>query len=186
MWERYIPACALCLLVASSYSAVNGQSLRPDLEKVSRTIESYIHRTRPGWNHETVPPATPPGQQPSPVVVIHFWTSEKCLTAEVIIDGASSGKQPVSCHIKLAIDQSSSASAARTRLSDFVQQEPSASPVQVGDKGYVWRGSDVVFIKDKFTFWLSGVLDLRVGDFTKNREFLEKLAKELADNVGTP
>jgi hypothetical protein len=67
------------------------------------------------------------------------------------------------------------------RLSNFVLNERSASPVQVGDKGYVWRGSEVVFIKGKFTFWLGGILELRVGDFTNSREFMEKLAKEIAD-----
>jgi len=39
----------------------------------------------------------------------------------------------------------------------------------------------VVFIKGKFTFWLSGGLDLRVGDFTNNSEFIMKLAKEIAE-----
>jgi len=183
MCQKYIPTYILCLLLASASSPLAGQSLASDLDKVSKSVENYLRQMRPEWNHETVPPATPPGSQPSPDVVIHFWSSEKCLTAEVIIDGVSSGKHPVSCRVKLAIDQSSSASAARTRLSNFVLDERSASPISVGDKGYIWRGSEVVFIKGKFTFWLGGGLNLRVGDFTNNREFMEKLAKEIADAV---
>ena len=176
----------LCLLLASAASPLVGQSLAPDLEKVSKGVENSFRQKRPEWRHETVPPATPPGSQPSPDVVIHFWSSEKCLTAEVIIDGVSSGTQPVSCRVKLAIDQSPSASAARARLSDFALHERSASPVAVGDKGYFWRGTELVFVKGKFTFWLGGGLDLRVGDFTNNREFMEKLAKEIADAVPAP
>ena len=183
---KYILACVLLLLPASA-SPLAGQSpshdLNPELSGVGKGIENYLRQKRPEWRHETVPPATPPGSRPSPDVVIHFWSSEKCLTAEVIIDGVSAGKHPVPCRIKLAIDRSESAAAARARLGDFVLSEPSASPVTVGDKGYVWRGSEVVFVKGKFTFWLGGNLELRVGGFTNIREFIEKLAKEIADAV---
>lgn len=87
------------------------------------------------------------------------------------------------CRVKLAIYQGPSASEARTGLSNFVLGERSASAISVGDKGYVWGGSNLVFIKGKFTFWLSGGLDVRVGDFSYNAEFMEKLAKEIADAV---
>lgn len=183
MRQKYIPAYLLCLLLASEASTLAGQSLARDLDKVSKSVENSFRQKRPEWKHETVPPATPPGSQPSPDVVIHFWSSEKCLTAEVIIDGVSSGKHPVSCRIKLAIDQSESAAAARTRLNNFVLDESSASSISLGDKGYVWRGSEVVFVKGKFTFWLGGDVRLRVGDFTNSREFMKKLAKEIADAV---
>jgi hypothetical protein len=56
-------------------------------------------------------------------------------------------------------------------------------PLPVGDKGYVWNGSNVVFIKGRFTFWLSGGFDLRAGDFTIDNEFKEKFAKEIAAAV---
>jgi hypothetical protein len=170
---------ALLLSVTSSNAA--GQSLRPDLEKVSRAVETYFEKNRLDWRHETALPPTPPGGQPSPDVAIHFWSSEKCVTAELVIDGVNVGKHPVSCRIKLAIDQSPSASDARARLTNFVRDERSASPISAGDKGYIWRGGDVVFVKGKFTFWLSGGLDLRVGDFTSNPDFMVKLAKEIAD-----
>lgn len=173
----------MCFLLASAASPLAGQSPATDLDKVSRSVENSFRQKRPEWKHKTVLPATPPGSQPSPDVVIHFWSSEKCLTAEVVIDGVSAGKHPVSCRIKLAIDQSESAAAARTRLNDFVLNEGSASSMSVGDKGYVWRGSEVVFVRGKFTFWLGGEVQLRVGDFTNNREFMEKLAKEIADAV---
>ncbi|HEV7906415.1 MAG TPA: hypothetical protein VGO96_21435 [Pyrinomonadaceae bacterium] len=183
MSQKYIQAYLLCLLLASAASPLAGQALAPDLDRVSKSVENSFRQKRPEWKHETVPPATPPGSQPSPDVVIHFWSSEKCLTAEVVIDGVSAGKHPVSCRVKLAIDQSASALAARTRLDEFVLNERSASPLSVGDKGYIWRGSEVVFVKGKFTFWLVGDLQLRVGDFTNNREFMEKLAREIAEAV---
>lgn len=183
MYQKYISACVLSFVFASASAPLAGQSLAPDLDKVSKSVEHNFRQKRSEWKHETVPPAMPPGSQPSPDVVIHFWSSEKCLTAEVIIDEVSLGKHPVSCRVKLAIDQSPSAAAARERLSNFVLNERSASAIPVGDKGYLWRGSDVVFIKGKFTFWLGGGLNLRVGDFTNSREFMEKLAKEIADAV---
>jgi hypothetical protein len=68
-------------------------------------------------------------------------------------------------------------------LIQFARNEPSATPIAVGDKGYFWHGTDLIFIKGKFTFWLNGSLQLRVGDFTNNKEFTEKLAKEIADSV---
>ena len=155
--------------------------LRPDLEKVSKAVETYVQKHKPDWHHENALPPTPPGSQPSPDVVIHFWSSERCVVAELIIDGVNTGKHPVSCRIKLAIDQSKSPSAARERLANFVREERSATVISVGDKAYVWNRGDIVFIKDKFTFWLSGGLDLRVGDFTNNASFMEKLAKQIAD-----
>ncbi|MBA3711278.1 MAG: hypothetical protein H0W76_02380 [Pyrinomonadaceae bacterium] len=183
MFLNYIQACMLCLFLAGAACPIAGQSVDPDLARVSQNVENYFRQQRPGWKHESVPPVTPPGSQPSPYVVIHFWSSEKCLIAEVTIDDVSSGKQPVSCRVKLAIDQSPSAAEARTRLGNFVLEQRGARPVSVGDKGYAWGGSEVVFVKGKFTFWLGGGLDLRVGDFTNNGEFMGKLAKEIADAV---
>ena len=180
MVQKYLQICVAWLLLVSICSPIAGQSLSPDLDKVSKSVEDYFRQRRPEWKHKTIPPG-PVGTPPSPSVVVHLWSSEKCLTAEVIIDGASSGKHPVSCHIKLAIDRSESELAARTRLSNFVMNERSANPITVGDKGYIWGGTELVFVKGKFTFWLGGGLDLRVGDFTNNREFINKLAKEIAD-----
>ena len=182
MNQKHIPYL-LCLLLVCASSPLAGQSLEPELDKVGKSVEGYFRQKRPGWEHSTAPPATPPGSQPSPNVAIHFWSSEQCLTAEVIIDGVSSGKQAVPCRIKLAIYYSPSASEARTGLSNFIFREQSARAVPVGDKGYVWGGSNLVFVKSKFTFWLGGGLDMRVGDFTYNGEFMERLAKEIADAV---
>lgn len=174
----------LLLLSITIFGNAQQQTLWPDLEKVSKAVEAYMQKNKPDWRHETALPPTPQGSPPSPAVAIHFWSSEKCATAELLIDGVNVGKHPVSCRIKVAIDQSTSASAARERLANFVREEPSASPVAVGEKGYIWRGGDVVFVKGKFTFWCSGGLDLRVGDFTNNSEFVLKLAKEIA--TGAP
>jgi hypothetical protein len=177
----------LCLVLAGLASPHAGQSVAAtaDLEQVSGRVESYMREKRPGWKHERVSPATPPGGQPSRDVVVHFWSSEKCLTAGLSLDGVSYGTQPVPCTFKLAIDQTPSATEARTRLSDFVlnQRDADPKPCEAGDKCYVWNGSHVVFVKGRFTFWLSGGVDLRVGDFTVNRMFAEKLAKDIAGAV---
>ena len=176
----------VCLLVVAACVDVAGQSLRPELEKVSKAVEAYMQKHKPDWSHKTSLPPTPSGSQPSRDVAIHFWSSEKCAVAELVIDGVNTGKHPVSCHIKLAIDQSESAFAARKRLADFVLEERSATVISVGDKAYVWNRGHIVFIKDKFTFWLSGGLDLRVGDFTNNAAFMEKLAQHIAEAVPDP
>lgn len=181
MHRKLLTICLMPLLLSVTIAHGGQQVLWPDLERVSKAVETYLQKNKPDWRHETALPPTPPGRPPSPSVVIHFWTSEKCVTAELIIDGVNVGKHPVSCHIKLAIDQSDSAFAARERLARFASEEPGASAISVGEKGYTWRGGDVVFIKGKFTFWLSGGLDLRVGDFTNNSEFILKLAKEIAN-----
>jgi hypothetical protein len=175
----------LCLLLAGIVVPIAGQTPPTDLDQVSRLVENYFSEKKVGWKHETTPPATPPGSAPSRNVVIHFWSSETCLTAELKIDGVSYGAQPVPCRIKLAIDQSPTAAEARARLSDFArdQIDYSLAPVEIGDKGYVWKGSNIVFIKGRFTFWLSGGVDLRVGDFGVNREFIERLAKEIERSV---
>ena len=177
----YRTLLTFCLVTLAACVDVAGQSLRPELEKVSRAVEAYVKEHKPDWSHKTALPPTPPGSQPSPDVAIHFWSSERCVVAELIIDGVNTGKHPVSCRIKLAIDQSESAFAARERLADFVREERSATAKSLGDKAYVWNRGDIVFIKDKFTFWLSGGLDLRVGDFTNNAAFMEKLAQQIAD-----
>lgn len=180
MYRRLL---TICLLAVAACVDLAAQSLRPDLEKVSKAVESHIQKHKPNWLHETALPPTPPGSQPSPDVAIHFWSSEKCVVAELILDGVNTGKHPVSCRIKLAIDQSTSPFAARKRLADFVRDERSARVISIGDKAYVWSHGDIVFIKGKFTFWLSGGLDLRVGDFTNNPAFIEKWAHEIADAV---
>ena len=180
MLRRLLTACFFVLVVVTNSA---GQSLRPELEKVSKAVEAYLQTHKPGWRHQMATPPTPAGSQPSPDVAIHFWSSEKCVEAEVIIDGVNTGMHPVSCRIKLAIDQSESSAAARERLAKFVRDERSATVIPIGDKAYVWNHGDIVFIKDKFTFWLGGGLDLRVGDFTNNAAFMETLAKQIAEAV---
>lgn len=182
MIQKYLRHCIAGLLLMIGSLPVAAQSLSPDLTKVNKSLEDHFRQKRPEWKHETVPPG-PLGTPPSPQVVVHFWSSEKCLTAEVIIDGENSGAHPVSCRIKIVIYEAESESVARVRLSDFVMSENSANPIAVGDKGYVWRGSELVFVKGKFTFWIGGSLSLRVGDYTGYREFMNRLAKEVADAV---
>lgn len=174
-----------CLLLVGIVAPAAGQAIPTDLDQVSKRVENYFSEKKAGWKHETAPPATPPGSTPSRDVVIHFWSSESCLTAELTLDGVSYGAKPVPCRIKLAIDQSPTATEARARLSNFARNQYGGNlmPVEMGDKGYVWNGSNIVFIKGRFTFWLDGGVDLRVGDFAINREFIERLAKEIEQSV---
>ena len=178
MYRRLL---TICLLAIAACVNLAGQSLRPDLEKVSSAVVAYVQKHKPDWHHKTALPPTPSGSQPSPDVAIHFWSSERCAVAELIIDGVNTGKHPVSCRIKLAIDQSESPFAARERLANFAREERGATAISVGEKAYVWNRGDIVFIKGKFTFWLGGGLDLRVGDFTNNAAFIATLAKQIAD-----
>ena len=171
MYRRPLTIYLVAPVLLAAFAGSSGQSLQPDLDRVSRAVETYIQQTRSDWRHETAPPATPPGVRPSPDVAIHYWSSEKCMT--------DVGNHQISCRIKLAIDQSASPSVARDRLAEFSRRERTASAISVGDQGYTWRGG-IVFIKGKFTFSLSGRLDSRVGDFTNNAAFLETLAKQIA------
>ena len=180
MTQTFLSICLLVMMAATTYP-IAGQSLSPDLDQVTKNIEGYFRQKRPDWKYETVPPG-PLGTPPSPKVVVYFWSSEKCVTAEVFIDDESTGRQPVACRVKLAITESESPLIVQNNLSRFVMTERSATPVQVGDKGYLWHGTELVFIKDKFTFWLGG-LDLRIGNSANNDVFLKKLAKEIADAV---
>ena len=118
-------------------------------------------------------------------VIIHFWSWEKCLLADVRINGRDYGTKPVPCRIKLAITQAPSAIDAETRLRDsaFNSMDGDFVPIDVGDKAYLWQGSIVIFIKGRFTFTLSGGADLKVGDFSISREFIEKLAQDISTSV---
>ena len=179
MRQTLIPAVILFLTLSIYPRNLAAQIKASSLAEVSQQVEGYIQKSR-GWKHETALPPIPPGGQPSPDVSIHFWSSEKCLTASVRIEGKSYEDQAVPCRFKLAIDQTDSAMSARARLSNFVmnEREVKPTPFPLGDKGYVWGGS-IVFIKGRFTFWLSGSVDLRIGDFSIQREVMEKLARDI-------
>lgn len=179
----FIPLLILFVALTINPGDVAAQSNPVTLDQVSKQLEDYIQKSR-GWKHETALPPTPPGFPPSPDVSIHFWSSEKCLTATVHIDRRSYGEKPVPCRFKLAIDQSSSAMTARDRLSNFVRTSRDEMPTlfPIGDKGYKWRGS-IVFIKGRFTFWLNGTVDLNIGDFSIQSQFMESLAKDIAAQV---
>jgi hypothetical protein len=69
-------------------------------------------------------------------VIIHFWSWEKCLLADVRINGRDCGTKPVPCPIKLAITQAPSAIDAETRLRDsaFNSMDGDFVPIDVGDR----------------------------------------------------
>ena len=171
------------MLLGHAYTAA-AQSSPTTLNDTTQQVRNYIQKTR-DWKLSVVDPPTPPGSKPSPDVTINFWSSERCLTVELRVDGKDFGKQPVPCRIKLAIDQSQSAIDARNRLSEFLMSSRDSNPTSlpIGDKAYLWNGSHIVFLKGRFTFWLSGTVDFRVGDLLINRDFIEKLARDIASAV---
>lgn len=183
MQQKFISRLILFVALTIDPSNLAAQTTVVSLEQVSKQVEDYVQKSR-GWKHETALPPIPPGGQPSPDVSIHFWSAEKCASASLSVDRRSYGELPVPCRIKLAIDQSSSAMAARDRLSQFFRNtyEAKPTPFSLGDKGYVWGGG-IVFIKGRFTFWLSGRVDLNIGDFSIQREFMETLARDIAGAV---
>jgi hypothetical protein len=173
----------MSVLLGQAY-AVSAQSSSVTLNDISEQVRNYIQKTR-NWKHLTADPPTPPGTKPSTDVSINFWSSEHCLTVDLRVDGKDFGSQPVPCRIKLAIDQSPSEFDARNRLSRFVTDSRDTNPTSlpIGDKAYLWNGSHIVFLKGRFTFWLDGTVDLRVGDLLVNRDFIEKLARDIATAV---
>ena len=183
MQQKFILQLIVLVVFAISPCNLTAQTKVVSLEQVSEQVKQYVQESR-GWKHETALPPIPPGGQPSPDVSIHFWSSEKCASASLSVERRSYGELPVPCRIKLAIDQTSSAMAARDRLSQFVRNtyEAKPTPFSVGDKGYVWGGG-IVFIKGRFTFWLTGTVDLNIGDFSIQREFMETLARDIAGAV---
>jgi hypothetical protein len=189
MLSKSLPACLLLIGAASRLAAQTApaQTLAPELAQMSGRVESYIREKKPGWKHETTPPPTPPGYKPSPNVVVHFWSSDKCMTAELKVDGANYGARPVPCMIHLAIYQAASAAEALRSLDDSITHDRGErfEPFAVGDKGYLRNGNAVVFVKGRFTFWLDGRVELSVGRFSIDCDFIERMAKDISDSVGS-
>jgi hypothetical protein len=173
----------LSVLLAHAHT-VAAQSSSVTLNDISKQVRDYMQKTR-DWKHWLADPPTPPGSKPSTDVSINFWSSERCLNVELRVDRKDLGPQPVPCRIKLAIDQMPTEIEARDRLSRFLIDTRDSNPTSlpIGDKAYLWSGSHIVFLKGRFTFWLSGTVDLRVGDLVLNREFMEKLARDIATAV---
>ena len=160
------------------------QSSSVTLNDIAKQVRDYIQKTR-DWKHSLADPPTPPGSKPSTDVSINFWSSERCLNVEIRVDGKDLGTQPVPCRIKLAIDQSPSEFDARERLSRFLTDTRDTNPTSlpIADKAYLWNGSHIMFLEGRFTFWLSGTVDFRVGDLVINRDFMEKLARDIATAI---
>lgn len=173
----------LSVLLAQAYN-VAAQSSSVTLDDISKQVRDYVKKTR-DWKHWLADPPTPAGSKPSTDVSINFWSSERCLNVDLRVDGKALGTQPVPCRIKLAIDQMPSEIEARNRLSRFLLDTRDTNPTSlpIGDKAYLWNGSHIVFLKGRFTFWLSGTIDFRVGDLVINRDFMEKLARDIATAV---
>lgn len=152
-----------------------------DLDRVGERLVSFFKHWRPGWAHSTVEPAAAPGQQPSRNVAIHFWRSDNCLTVDAVVDGARRPELPVSCMVKVAAYQFPTAEAAREHLKGFVDIERSMRkpgalrPLALGDEGYGWGRSNVVFRKGRFSYWLSGSVGNSYGH---DQHELEKQATE--------
>lgn len=174
----------LVLLIPSPELAA--QTPTTELQQIVERVEAHMLRSRPTWKHETVPPPLPPGAPPSRDISIHFWSSDSCMQAEMKIDGVNYGVRPIPCRIKLTILEKPSVTELRESVREFLRSKSGADPkeVPIGEMGYLWSASDLVFTKGRYSFWINGVVTLRVGGFRIDREFTEGLAKEFAEAVG--
>ncbi len=74
-----------------------------------------------------------------------------------------------------------------THLGEFYEREHlrttpwKLAPLTLGDEGYLWGRSNVVFRKGKFTFWLSSVIGNSYGhdQFDMKKEATESFAKDV-------
>jgi hypothetical protein len=69
------------------------------------------------------------------------------------------------------IDESASATVADSRLSSFIHKQSGLSPISLGDRGYIFERTQIVFIKGKFMFYVRGGVDLAIGEFSINKDF---------------
>ena len=47
----------------------------------------------------------------------------------------------------------------------------------------IFEREQIVFIKGRYTFYVRGGVDLTIGEFSINKDFRKKMAKEIADLV---
>ena len=159
-----------------------------DLDRVGERLVSFFKQWRPGWEHGTVEPVAAPGQQPSRDVAIHFWRSDNCLIVDAVVEGARRPELPVYCTVKVAAYQFPTAEAAREHLKGFVESErqkktPGAlRPLALGDEGYGWKRSNVVFRKGRFSYWLSSSVGNSYGhdEFELQKQATESFAADAA------
>jgi hypothetical protein len=161
-----------------------------DLDSVGERLVSFFKKERPGWEHGTVEPGPlpAPGSQPNRDVAVHFWRSDKCLRVSAIIDGEKQEGLPVYCTVKVAVYQSPSAEAARAYLNGFAERERprktplTLRPLALGDEGYGWRTSNVVFRQGRFVYWLSSSVGNSYGrdQLELEKEATEAFAKDVA------
>ncbi|HEX8456422.1 MAG TPA: hypothetical protein VF656_03795 [Pyrinomonadaceae bacterium] len=162
-----------------------------DLERVGERLVRFFKEKRPGWEHSTVEPLAAPGQQPSRNVAIHFWRSDKCLIVDATIDGEQRKALPVYCKVKVAVYLFPTIDAARAHLDEFAQSQRTRKapwtlrPVALGDEGYGWGLSNVVFRKGRYSFWLDTVIGNSYGldQFALEREATEAFAADVSRAV---
>jgi hypothetical protein len=161
-----------------------------DLDGVGERLVSFFRKERPDWEHNTVEPGPlpAPGSQPNRNVAVHFWRSDKCLMVSAVIDGKMQEGLPVYCTVKVAVYQFPSAEAARAYLGGFAERERprkapwTLRPLALGDEGYGWRMSNVVFRRGRFVYWLDSSVGNSYGrdQFELEKEATEAFAKDVA------
>ncbi len=72
----------ICLLLFAGINAA-GQSLRPDLEKVSKAVERYLETNKPNWHH--LADTEPARLEDFPDEYCYFASEWKSNTGETII-----------------------------------------------------------------------------------------------------
>ena len=185
------PRLAPCLLLFCALLPLHGQTpAAAGLDDVGERLVSFFKKERPDWEHNTVEPGPipAPGSQPNRNVAVHYWRSDKCLKVSAVIDGENREGLPVACSLHAAIYQFPSAEAARAYLNGFAERErPRKTPwtlraLALGDEGYGWRRSNVVFRKGRFVYWLSSSVGNSYGrdQFELEKEATEAFARDVA------
>lgn len=182
---------AACLLLLGLLFPLQGQTpAGSDLDGIGERLVSFFKKERPDWEHNTVEPGPipAPGTQPNRNVAVHFWRSGKCLKVDAVVEGKVREALPVHCAVKVAISQFPSAEAARVYLNGFAERERprktpwTLRPIALGDEGYGWSMSNVVFRKGRFVYWLSGSVGNSYGrdEFELEKEATEAFARDVA------
>ena len=180
----------LCLLLTATFLPVNGQSAERDLERINEKLISYFREKKPEWVHETTTPLAAPGSKPSSTVAIHFWAGKKCLAIEATIDGVERDDLPLPCKVKVSVLQAASPEKAEAEMKEFIGHEQLRKwkpiPLILGDEGYVWARSNVVFRKGRYKFYLSSFVNTysyQVDSFEIEQEVTVAFAKDVAQAV---
>ncbi len=123
---------------------------------------------------------------PSRDVAIHFWSAKKCLTIDADINGIKRDNFPLPCNVKVSILQSSSTDKAEAEIREFIREEGLRKwkpiPLNLGEEGYVWSRSNIVFRKGRYKFFLHTTVH-NYSYPVDNSEFEQEITKAFAQET---